>query len=938
MANWRRWTEERVATVYTAAVLFGTGVVLLGPALVGARTLISVNALSAYFPWRADGLATNGHIRCTGDTIDTVMPSIHYVREQWFSGHLGAWQSLLAGGGPVGVLPNLGLLDPLSLPYFVLPLWLAPAFVKLLELLVGGGATYLFLRRFDVSRPASMIAGLVFGTSGFMVVWSNWPQTRVAALIPALFWAIERLLQRLRLSDAALLAVVVASLVLGGFPAVTGWALEVAGVYFLVRLWVLHRDDLRTVGRGLGLAVSGLVVGGLLTMVELLPFAKVYRETNVDVRSNYGMVPLPTNHLVTLVDPNAYGLCVGGEPIYDHTSPVENVAYLGAAAVLLALIGACVRRRRSVADGSERRVFPGRGVTMFFALATAVILAVGWSSSTILRHLQFLPPFSGNPVGRIRAVLGFTAAVLVGFGADAVLRHRRRSDALRPERTWIRPVLFTALFAIASAVVLVKVHSAAVQQGIWPVVKPTLYVPALLALATLVVLALAATGRTWGRWVAIVAIPLLVAGQGGFFFHRWLPGDDPADFYPRTDVHQYLSSNLGHERFDTSGMVMYPSTALYYDLRTATGHTPQAPQWLDLLHAVDPAVALTPTFTAFSSGSTPQLVGSSAILDRLGVRYWVFDPGTVTGTAIGAPGSTGTTTLTADGAVTCLLPGGPVRGVTVRLASPLSPASATRPATITVTTVNGDHTVSSARSIPNPVPAGNDVTIGVPGEDFGTGQSTVHLSLRGAAGPVRVQSSGAQASCGLVRPAADGLKLVQADAGAVVYERLSALPRIRWSGSSTVVTDPTAQVQALAHGVPRNTVLLGAPAGTSSGKDAHVTVTRDVGGLVSATVDAAGAGYVTLADSLTRKGWSVTVDGRRASLLVADHALGAVAVPAGHHQISFRYSPPGLRAGLGLTVVGLVSLAGLLIGDAVLRRRRRTALPQQTNREPSGDD
>jgi len=62
-------------------------------------------------------------------------------------------------------------------------------------------------------------------------MWTNWPQTRVAALIPALFWTVERLIQRRRPGDVALVAVVIGSMLFGGFPAVTGWALYFAGIY-----------------------------------------------------------------------------------------------------------------------------------------------------------------------------------------------------------------------------------------------------------------------------------------------------------------------------------------------------------------------------------------------------------------------------------------------------------------------------------------------------------------------------------------------------------------------------------------------------------------------------------------------------------------------------------------------------------------------------------
>jgi hypothetical protein len=49
---------------------------------------------------------------------------------------------------------------------------------------------------------------------------------------------------------------------------------------------------------------------------------------------------------------------------------------------------------------------------------------------------------------------------------------------------------------------------------------------------------------------------------------------------------------------------------------------------------------------------------------------------------------------------------------------------------------------------------------------------------------------------------------VHASAGAVVYERATALPRIRWAGTSEVVPDGPTRVQRLTEGVTPGTVLL----------------------------------------------------------------------------------------------------------------------------------
>ena len=48
-------------------------------------------------------------------------------------------------------------------------------------------------------------------------------------------------IQRKKPIDIAILAVVIASMLLGGFPTVTGYALYMATGYLLVRIWILQR-------------------------------------------------------------------------------------------------------------------------------------------------------------------------------------------------------------------------------------------------------------------------------------------------------------------------------------------------------------------------------------------------------------------------------------------------------------------------------------------------------------------------------------------------------------------------------------------------------------------------------------------------------------------------------------------------------------------------
>ncbi len=922
-ANSQRWLS-----LYVGAGIAAVGAVVLGPSLIGRNTLLSVNRLTMSYPWLANGGSDiQGHQLCTTDTIDSGMSGIHYIKSTLFAGHLPNWQNLVAGGSPLGSQPDLGLLNPLALPYFVLPLWLAPAFVKLLVMIVAIGGTYLFLRLHRVYPAAALIAGFTFSVSGFMVMWTNWPQSEVAAFIPLLFWAVERLVQRARLTDSIPIALIVAAMLLGGFPAVTGWALYAAAAYLIVRVVLLHRRERRAVWGRVGIATLGLFLGGLLSSVQLLPFAQTYVSTDFSYRSGLGLSPLPLYGLMSLFVPDANGDCVAGNQVHSSWNPVELIAYVGAAAVVLMVVGAAARLRRPGVDAKHR---DRAGVRAYFAIGTALLFFLGWGTTGVLRVVDHLPVFSGNPIGRIRSLLGFYVAVLAGLGFAALQRtwsqRQARSDAAQPpgrerrrEAGW-RVLVIGGAVGLAAAVAYYS-YQAAANGGYRHPLARHMVVPLAFLGVTLVCVALAYLRSKPTTFVALTVVPLIVLVQGGAFFHSILPGDSKSNFYPVTPTHHFLLDNIDGQRYAGLDGVMYPATSLYYGLRSATGHTFHEKQWRELLMAVDSGVMMSPTHSQFSDNVTPTLAGDSEILDRMSVKYAVAAPSDLVGAFLPLIPGPATATATSASPASCLLPAGAIRGVTVELAQTLYASDIQTGMTINVRLSAGGRTVSSGRFLGSGVPAGVPISVAAAAEDLPKGQPvTAQIYAAGAAGPLALTASAdGKASCAPVLATHDGLKVAFAEPGAIVYQRLTAQPRIRWASSSTVIADSTQQLVALeSNSVPTGEVVLDAPGPAAGGKPAKVSVLTDSGQTISADVDASGAGYLVIADALQEAGWSVQVDGKPAKLLPADHALVAVAVPSGAHHVTLRYHAPGQLVGAALSGVAIV----LLFGVAMVQRRR----------------
>jgi hypothetical protein len=73
-------------------------------------------------------------------------------------------------------------------------------------------------------------------------------------------------------------------------------------------------------------------------------------------------------------------------------------------------------------------------------------------------------------------------------------------------------------------------------------------------------------------------------------------------------------------------------------------------------------------------------------------------------------------------------------------------------------------------------------------------------------------------------------------------------------------------------------------------------------------------------------GWRALVDGREQPLVRGDLLFRVVPVPAGQHEVVFRFEPTSIRVGLAITVVALlVAAAGLALASRAHARRRTTS-------------
>ncbi|RJF41520.1 hypothetical protein D4740_09025 [Actinomyces sp. 2119] len=912
------------------------------PGLLPSRVFLATDLLSVMDPWAvADGNEVTN--RLSWDTIDSATPMAVLIVESVRSGDIPLWDPYTNGGTTLAALPNSGLLSPLSLPWWVLPPTAATAGVKILEVAAAAlGMNGLLRRRWGLPRLTVPLATLVYATSGFMVAWTNWPQTRVAAMIPLLFWATDRLAVERRWRDVLPGALVIASMLLGGFPAIVVYSLLTAAGYLLVRA-LAHGLRPTQVAASLLRSAAGVLLGAGLAAVQLLPFVwQSLHYINFESRTAENTQPLPLQSLASALVPSLLG-----DPAADTgrwiAHPVEGFSYIGAAALVLVSLALLVTSRRR----------PPRGVLPFLITALVVLLVAVYLGGPLLRLLQEVPGVGSSPIGRMRSVLGFLVAVLAACGLAAVYE----AEGLRAQlgRLWgvARPVrsrvvaggaLVVAAGLMGVMVVLaVRYRDPQDAQTSWRLIGTTLV---LMGVCT------AAAGLAWvlpRRSTAVLAVVValvLTTLTSVDTARRWWPLSDSDTFYARTPTHELLEDRLDGNRYVSVYTAMMPGTSTLYRQRALSGHAFVSPQWRETMSQVEDGFFQTSTYSMLPVGSL--LDGAdSGVLDRYAARYVVapmseYFPGQREEGAA----ATEATTLRADGMV--LASGsfaGAVRGIVVTASSYESLETDDGLLTVRILSDDDGSVLATSTSDIDGAP-GLDGYVAVAGEDIPDNQpwhAEVALTQTEGSLDLGTRADGTLA-LDPYRPLDDGLRLVHAG-DAIVLERLSALDRVRWASTQTVVEDEQERLAVLEEGeLAEDTVVLEDASDVQAmteGTSATVTE-KDLGtDTVELAVDSDGPGWVVIADPLRDGGWQATLDGRQVELVEADNAAVAVYVPqAGNHTIRLDYTAPWLVAGLLVTgfswaVVLVACLPGLLrraraVASVVpVRARRKQAEASQ---------
>ncbi|MEZ4590119.1 MAG: YfhO family protein [Chloroflexota bacterium] len=420
--------SERQRDGLTVCFLWLLLALLLGKALLPNWVLLPLDIVNQGVPpWQEPNELVDVHNPLLEDAVFYIYPVKVWTAAQVRQGNLPLWSDQLFGGYPAIYDTQAGLFYPLSVLYYVLDSATAVDLTIFLQMGLGATFMFLYLRQIRLRRLAAVLGAILFVGNGLMVVWLEWQVVHAAIIwLPLALWAVERqwsmvngqwsMVNGQPISNLqfpiptpqspisiCLFAIAFAMPWLGGH---WNWALYVsltAVLYLLWRMWPLMRRSPR---QGLTALLLPLGLGVGLALIQVLPAFDFLRQSHRQPLSwaesqQYGLL----NRLVALIMPDFFGTPLAGN-WWGFDNYNETALYVGIVSLLLVAAAAALGRRR--------------GVTRFWLAWGG--LGLLWSlGAPAYGMLYVLPVFNGLLPSRAIILFVVATAVLAAVGFDCLL-------------------------------------------------------------------------------------------------------------------------------------------------------------------------------------------------------------------------------------------------------------------------------------------------------------------------------------------------------------------------------------------------------------------------------------------------------------------------------------------------------------------------------------
>jgi len=461
------------------------------------------------------------------------------------------------------------------------------------QMLIASLGMYLFLRSLKLEKLSSFFGSVVFGYSGFMLIFLTYGTLgQAGAWIPWMMWSISSYFNNKKNMRISMFPIFIFLCVSAGSFQV---ALYGCGLCFAYFIWKLKNDINRknsVYSFGVLTIIGlGLCAIYLLPVFEFLKLSIRNLDQNIE-QYNFGLIPLRA--LVTFLAPDYFGNPTTGN--FRGFIYHETTFYIGIVTLPFLAYGIWYKFK-------DKFFF---GIVAIIALLMVFDTPIGR-----LVYEHNVPFLSTSYASRLNIIFQFCASVLAAGGVESILKTKRK-------------LVFCSFWTLVGALAVFAYLSGMRYLGWNPLLWSDKYIVSwknmLLPIGLSSGVLVASLIFHNKKRTLILACSFLLLADLFRFGWKYTPFTSKNIDFPVTGSIEFLQKNAGNFRIERErAELMPPNTWSYYGLSSPSGYDPLYSLDYSRLYKIYNLSNPKDDPTRYAEAERPD----SPILDLMGVKYFL---------------------------------------------------------------------------------------------------------------------------------------------------------------------------------------------------------------------------------------------------------------------------------------------------------------------------
>ena len=558
------------------------------------------------------------------DEVREFYPLLDFTYNSFRSGQIPLWNPYnFSGYSHIGNWAS-GVFYPLHLSILILNKPFVLILLKLSASVLAGFFTYLYLKALKLSEISSYFGAFAFALSATMQIWDAeiWQSAHAFLWFPLALFSIEKIIREGKMQFVLLLGFSIAMSIMAGYIQPTIYLLLISLIYFIFRILIEKKKELKIVFK----VFFGFVLGFGVSAVQLVPAIEAYLlspRSQVQLHDLNVSFLLPLTNIVTLFVPDFFGNIVTQNWFITRPGQYyENMIYVGIIPLVLAGLSFWIKKYRSL--------------VIFFAAATLISLSLTFNLPTSRLVYDLSVPFLSSSIPiRVIFVTSFAISVLSAIGIEWWLNEKNK------KKTFLALIPIVSIFVIVGSFVVYSILNnlkiSALPDKWYIISARNLVIPSFFTASSMAILVVGQFLLKKRKNLGFVLIAFLVLSSF-LFINKYISFSDNKFLYPTHPLIDFVKDNQGFYRYWGYGSANLPNNfATVYKIYSPEGYDPvNIAYYNELLSSGrkgkyegafsrSDALIYAVTEFPFEDVNDPRY----RIMDMLGVKYIGFEKGEI---------------------------------------------------------------------------------------------------------------------------------------------------------------------------------------------------------------------------------------------------------------------------------------------------------------------